>query len=188
MNSLKSDATRKVFGAQKVAGADVGAVNALVALGPWGVALIAAYLAGQGLVKLAEKIQEIRGSAMPSIPLTREEEIQVERAIEAMETERFARTFSEATEWIKAHPSEAIGISKTADSLTGTVAEIDTALDELINSPSNDPRRSDLCRKLLNLLPKLEIMVERFGSPGSYNALVKQVEKWLDKKCGAVQV
>ena len=188
MNSLKSDATRKVFGQQKLTGADAGVVSSLTMLGPWGVALIAAYLAGQGLVKLAEKIQEMRGSTMPAIPLTTEEERQIQEAIQVMESERFAQTFSETTEWIKAHPPEEIGISRLADSLTGTVAEINTALDELINSPSNDPRRSGLCRTLLNLLPKLEIMTERFGSPGSYDALIKQVEKWLDKKCDITQV
>lgn len=138
---MADDTVRKMFGARKLVGADAGIVSTLTMLGPWGVALIAAYLAGQGLAKLAEKIQAMRGPTAPAIPLTSEEEAQIRDAIQIIEAERFAQMHPEIIERIEQD------IAERGSDYARTVAQEGKKLIELVDSPLPPS-----CQELRNLL------------------------------------
>lgn len=75
------DKTRKLFG-KKLTGQVTGITSTLSALGPWGLAAVVAYLAGQGLVELVHKIQEWQSQpGAPPPALSLEEEARCAEAV-----------------------------------------------------------------------------------------------------------
>lgn len=139
---------KRIFGTQKLTGAGAGAVSTLTMLGLWGLALIAAYLAGQGLVKLAEKIQAMRGPTAPTIPLTIEEEAQIRKAIEAMELERFIQMRPETMEWIEEHPPESFVKSLSDEALKAQSLELQKTMEQYRDIP---PPGKERCQKIQEL-------------------------------------
>ena len=164
---MERETIRAIFGKQKLIGADVGVIRSLTALGPWGIALIAAYIAGQGLVQLAEKIQAMRGPSAPAIPLTGEEERQIRDAIQAIETESFAQTHPEIMEWIKEHsPAQSMMLGPTEwpveeidarnpeeQAVVQELAKLQNEIGKVIGNP---PPKNTRCAVLDHLEKQLE--------------------------------
>lgn len=145
---MDTSVIKRIFGERKLVGADASMVNSLVALGPWGLALIAAYLAGQGLVKLVEKIQIMQGPTAPAISLTAEEEAEIRKAIEAMELEHFIQMRPEAVEWIEEHPPESFIKSFSDEQLKAQSYELQKTIEQYRDVP---PPQKERCQKIQEL-------------------------------------
>ena len=92
---------RKLFGSKKLQAADASIVATLESLGPWGIAAVAAILAGQGLVQLAQKIQSMRTTTefTPNVTLMPDEITKIQQAIAATNS-----LPAESQAWIENNP------------------------------------------------------------------------------------
>lgn len=90
---MKDKTIRRLFGA------DPNVVATLQGLAPWGLAALAAYLAGQGLVELASKIRFAPGD--PPLPMTPDDITRVRQAIRELQLTNMP---IETRKWIEAHP------------------------------------------------------------------------------------
>jgi len=155
MKTQRNKATEQVFGSRKLTGADPTAIApTLAVLGPWGIALLAAYLAGQGLVKLVEKVQALR-TVFPiaqAVDFTAEETAQIEQAVKAMELERFAESQPEAIKWIKEHPPVATAPTGIApiEETQSLARAVETAV-----STVSETANEGTCNLLIGLVDKL---------------------------------
>ena len=104
---MQDTTIRKIFGGQRLQAADAGVIATLESLGPWGIAAVAAYLAGQGLAQLAQKIQSMRTTTgfTQRVPLTAEETTKIQQAISAIQMSSLP---AESQAWIKNYPPAGI--------------------------------------------------------------------------------
>ena len=153
---MKDTTIKKIFGSQKLQAADPEVIAMLESIGPWGIAALAAYLAGQGLVQLAQKVQSMRTATgfTPSITLTPEETARVREAIAAVQ---MGSPSTENQEWIRNNPPPLMTNSyEQAVGMSDAWNIVHNSMTEIIRQASHPPNGPDKCSYLRNLLKKLE--------------------------------
>lgn len=180
---MKDITIKKVFGGQKLQAADASVIATLESLGPWGIAALAAYLAGQGLVQLAQKVQSMRASTgfTSSVPLTSEETARIKQAIADVQMTNLS---VESQEWIKNNPPQVnlsqqtdlpvLGISLppiahvTVEDITDAIKAVEKAEADVKLIPPLGPHRCEalvaLWRSVGNTIYWLESLPEGSGS------------------------
>ena len=178
MNSLKDETIHKIFGARLqgsigLALSLVGRASminwealwpqmqrAMIGLSVAAIAVVQGEAIRRGLSELADRIASFQpvASPMPGEALTRAEAMPVPYI-----------------------PVPSIPIPRWRDYIA-TQDAFDDALVKLIDSPSNDPKRKDLCRQVLETMHKMESMLETHGSSGVTERLFGLAYKWLKKK------
>jgi len=181
---MKATTIRKVFGKKRLTSADAGVIGTLSTFGPWGIMLLAAYLAGQGLANLANKVRSQAVRFAPEQWLTQDE---MKNVSEAVQTIRFRQLSPELRQWIEANPPAWEGFLDTDEDMLSRVQD-QCSIQEAALPPENDP---DYCAKLLAyyemLTKRLDGMTGLADQSKALKEAYQQTSQFLDAKYETVQ-